>query len=391
MKILLASDAYSPMVNGVVVSTQTLKRGLEELGHEVRVLALGTRSYFDRATGTYYQASLPADRFYPEARIAIRNDRQVLSEVLAWGPDLIHTQTEFSTFQTAKRLVNLLGVPWVHTYHTAYENYTHYGRALASLVAATLPRLTRMRLRGIDLVITPTDKTQASLRSMGVERNIRVIPTGIDLAGFSQTSRPETLAFIRRGLDIKEDDLTLLFVGRLGQEKNLEEALTYLARLGREDIKFIIVGYGPLYEDLKALVRELGLDKQVSFTGRVDHSQVPAYYQIADLFFSASTSETQGLTYIEALASGLPVLAHSDPAQEGVLVSLENSYRYQGFSDFEDFILAYKKDKDLRARLREGASQGPQEALSARAFAKKVEEAYLEVMGSLGYRRTRGA
>ncbi len=126
MKVLITTDWYAPVVNGVVTSVLLLQRELEARGHEVRVVTLSNSLHTYKDGPVYYMGSVSANRIYPGARLRVNRTRSMLHELIAWRPDVIHSQCEFSTFRVAYALSNRLGIPIVHTYHTVYEDYTHY-------------------------------------------------------------------------------------------------------------------------------------------------------------------------------------------------------------------------------------------------------------------------
>lgn len=126
MKILLTSDWYMPAVNGVVVSVQNLRRGLEARGHEVRILTLSQTARSHSEAGVTYIGSLNAGAVYPGARLRFSFGGKWVKDLLDWGPDIVHSNCEFSTFWLACGIARRLDIPLVHTYHTVYENYTHY-------------------------------------------------------------------------------------------------------------------------------------------------------------------------------------------------------------------------------------------------------------------------
>ena len=143
MKILITTDWYAPVVNGVVVSVLLLQRELEKLGHEVRVVTLapGLRSF--RKGPIYYIGSVSAEKIYPGARLRLGRSGALLRQLEEWGPDIVHSQCEFSTLRVAMAIARRMGVPVVHTYHTVYEDYTHYlpiGKRTGKYVATTLSR-----------------------------------------------------------------------------------------------------------------------------------------------------------------------------------------------------------------------------------------------------------
>ena len=126
MKILLTSDWYASAVNGVVTSIRNLRMGLEAMGHEVRILTLSQNHHSYTEDGVTYIGSLPAGIVYPGARLGNVLAKKEVRELVKWNPDIIHSNCEFSTFPLARKIASYLDIPLVHTYHTLYENYTHY-------------------------------------------------------------------------------------------------------------------------------------------------------------------------------------------------------------------------------------------------------------------------
>ena len=381
MRILLLSDCYAPTVNGVVSSVTTLQRGLEAQGNEVRVLATGN----ERATtfdGRVYRiASLGAGALYPMARVGKPLDRRLLRHVLDWGPDVIHSHTEFVTFMWARRIAEALGVPQVHTYHTVYEDYTHYFSPNRSVGRAVAAKLTRRVLSGTDLVVAPTAKVEHLLRGYRLPTPIRVIPTGVDLERFTSAARPpgdraQGRAALRARLGIVADVPVVLYVGRLAHEKNLAETLRLLAGSRHLDWRFVAVGDGPDAAHHRRLAADLGIAERVVFTGGVHPDDVSDYYRLGDVFVSSSSSETQGLTYIEALASGLPVLCRADPVLDGVVSDGVNGYQYREPEHFAAHLAALLGDCDLRRRLGDQARAGSLR-FSQEAFAAAVLDSYV--------------
>ena len=126
MKVLITTDWYYPVINGVVTSVQTLAAELKKRGNEVRILTLSRNHQSYREGGVYYAGSVGAGRIYPQARLKLPVSGKCIKELILWKPDIIHSQCEFSTFLMAKKIAKELQIPIVHTYHTVYEDYTHY-------------------------------------------------------------------------------------------------------------------------------------------------------------------------------------------------------------------------------------------------------------------------
>lgn len=382
MRILLATDLYAPAVNGVVTSTVSLKKSLEDLGHDVRILTLAEYGYLDTEEKIYAVSSLNVNKVYPGARVKFFPDRSVVRRIIQWQPDIVHTQSEFSTFRMAKQIAQYLDIPIVHTYHTIYEDYTHYfspskktGRKIVSL-------LTKRILNEMEAVIAPTEKVNAILKDYGVTQPINVIPTGIQLEQFEQEFSKEELLAVREQYNIPKDAFLLVSLGRLGKEKNIEEILFFLSLLKQDDIYFLIVGDGPNKYELMNEVEALGLNDHVRFTGMVDPDRVALYYQVADLFVCASTSETQGLTYIEALASGVPALCRADESIEDVVIDGETGYQYNHFKEFESCLYVLMHDKALHQEMAAQARELVFRHYSSQSFGAQVSTVYKKALES---------
>jgi len=376
MKILLTTDLYKPTVNGVVTSIDTLKKELEEIGHEVKILTLAKTSHINEDKDVYTTPSFSVGKIYPGARFTLSTDDSIYLDILNWGPDIIHANCEFSTFWIAKQFSKELDIPIVHTYHTVYEDYTHYfspnkkwGKKLISLYSKYI-------LNHVESVIAPTYKVKSLLESYHIEQPINVIPTGVHLKKFEQSLDPGKEAELKEKHGIPEENILCVFVGRLAKEKNLTEIFEYMAKMDIPNVSFLVVGDGPYRSHLESTVDHLGLNDTVTFTGMIDQKEIANYYKIGDIFLNASTSETQGLTYIEALSSGLPLLCRKDDALENVLINHVNGYQYETFEEFKEFFLELIIDESVRKDLGNKASKLAHQKYSSETFGKNVEEVY---------------
>ena len=241
---------------------------------------------------------------------------------------------------------------------------------------AYLCTLSRRIAAMTDDMIVPTEKVRRLLLGYGVRTPIHVVPSGIDLGRF-RGSRSE--AFVREQrerLGIPQERKILVYVGRLAEEKNLEELLRFRANMGGEDITLLIVGGGPWKERLENAAAQLGLQApDVVFAGMVPPETVASWYRMGDLFVSASTSETQGLTYVEALAAGTPALCRADECLEGVILEGENGWQYRTEEEFrwrvEEFFAAPEKKEAMSA-----AARAVAEEYSAERFGQRAEAIY---------------
>ncbi|MFB0920593.1 MAG: glycosyltransferase, partial [Oscillospiraceae bacterium] len=236
-------------------------------------------------------------------------------------------------------------------------------------------RISRWILEKVDCVIAPTGKVRTILEGYGVDREIRVIPTGIDLGRFTSVADPEQL---KRTLEIPDENRILLYVGRLAREKNLEEVLTYFAKLHPEKATLLIVGDGPHRAALEDTAAQLGINNAVVFAGMIPPEEITDYYHLGDLFVSASGSETQGLTYIEALASGLPALCRKDDCLSGVIENGWNGWQYENEGDFFEKLDCFLGSDKLRKAMSFNAAQTACTKYSSASFAQNVEQVYAD-------------
>lgn len=336
MKILITTDWYDPVINGVVTSVHTLMKELEKRGHEVRVLTLSRNHWSYQKDNVYYMGSAGEGRIYPEARFRLPAWGGYVRELMEWRPDLIHTQCEFSTFFPARKIACQLDIPMIHTCHTVYEDYTHYFSPKKTWGKNVVREMTRRLSRQVSGMIVPSEKTRRILEGYQVECPLWVIPSGIDLSCFAGRGGDSSgkdawkgrtcRGTIRERYGITPEITVLLYVGRLAREKNIGELLTFQKQLKGRGTVLMLVGDGPYRETLERQVRELEIEDSVVLTGMIPGNEVWKYYQAGDLFVSASTSETQGMTCAESLASGLPLLCRKDRCLEDVIKAGENGW-----------------------------------------------------------------
>lgn len=378
MKILITSDWYIPAVNGVVTSVKNLRQELERRGHEVRILTLSQTTRSGERDGVTYLGSVAAGLIYPGARLRTALGGKWVRDLVEWGPDVVHSQCEFSTFFLARRIAEELDIPLIHTYHTVYEDYTHYFSPSVHFGKKAAAIFTRWVARHTDCLIAPTGKVRMLLQNYQVERPVFVVPSGIDLDRFRSEPDPLRTAVLKASLNIPQEHTVLVFVGRLAEEKNLSELLRFRASLGPGGVTLLLVGDGPDRQRLEAEAAALGLETpDVVFAGMVAAEQIADWYQLGDLFVNASTSETQGLTYAEALAAGVPVLCRADPCLVGVVREGENGWQYRGEADFRRKLDNFLAHPHRREQISRQARQSAEE-YSAKRFAERVEAIYLE-------------
>ena len=382
LKILITTDLFTTETNGVVTSVKNLFDQLTAKGHDVRILTISDSFHSHKEGAVYYVRSVPLKAVYPDLRMPTTYRSRLIQEIIDWKPDVVHSQCEFFSFQFAARISRITGAPIVHTYHTLYEQYlTSYVVPSKRLGEFVAKMFSRNRLCNVKTLVAPTLKVENALQGYGLHAPISVVPSGISLEQHHQRLSPEQRRQMRQSLGIGEDDRVMLNLGRLGGEKNLGELMELFAqaRQHNDKLKFLIVGDGPAREDLQRQAQRLGVAEYVIFTGMVDPSQVQNYYQLGDIFVSASTSETQGLTYIEAAANGLPLLCRQDDCLADVLQEGQNGYEYTSAEEFLQAIDMAMHDTQWR----EAAARRSQEIAAAfdkKAFGEAIENIYESVL-----------
>jgi 1,2-diacylglycerol 3-alpha-glucosyltransferase len=217
-------------------------------------------------------------------------------------------------------------------------------------------------------VIAPSIKTSTVLNDYGIKQNISIIPSGIALEQHQQYSTIEEIQELRYKYRIAENAFVLLSLGRLGPEKNIEELMVAFAwfLIDSPDSILLIVGDGPTRGGLEDWAEYLHIDKNVVFTGAISQQEVHKYYQMADIFVSASTSETQGLVYVEAAANGLPLVCRKDPCLQGIIVDGKNGFTFETIEEFETAVVCFQNNRCFRSKA----------SACSRAIAGKFDKGY---------------
>ncbi len=382
MNLGIFTDTYYPQVNGVATSIFVLKESLEKLGHEVHVFTTSDGEIKTIEKNVYRVPSIPV---VCKRRLGMFYHARLAKLIKKLNLDVIHTHTEFSLGIFGRMMAKELNIPLVHTYHTIYEDYTHYIAKfpkLDSLAKVAARKISANFCNSANMLIVPTEKVENLLVSYGVEGNISVIPTGIHLEKFAPTNyRYQDIQDVRSSLGVEATDKVILYIGRISKEKNIEELLENLQPYfqEKEDVKFVLIGDGPAKEGLEDLAKELGIENQVIFAGEKPWNTIGKYYQVGDVFVSASQSETQGITYIEALASGLPVVAKADSCLDGVIQNNVNGYTFNNKADFLHELDSILVNEHHKEKLSFHAIQST-EKFSVKHFSKNVENVYAEVI-----------
>lgn len=312
MRILFVSGTYPPSINGVAIVVGNLKSELQKLGHEVVILAPDNPNG-EKEDGVIRYPSManPAIKDFPIPLFP--GIRSFYKLIRTFKPDIVHVHHPFHVGFFAKLIADRYNAPLIFTFHSRYD-------AVAEKFMKFLPKRIRKLFidnriydfcRKVDLIISPSENLTDELRKKLPYAQIKTIPSPApDLV-----KRQGTKDYWRKKLNLPGNKNILLSVGRLSVEKDTHLLITSLKLLPGTYI-LVLVGEGAYESELKKLAKKLNLEKRVIFIGKVEHKNIGKYYQAADTFFYSSTTETQGLIFLEALTFGLPIVATESSASK---------------------------------------------------------------------------
>ena len=382
MIIGIFTDTFYPEVNGVATSCLNLYQELQRRGHTVHVYAPKCKGWEEFQSDTVHYLESKQFILLKDRNVALPG-MGTIRQALDMHFDVVHTNSEFIVGFLGTYIARHTGCVRIHTYHTVWEDYTYYiTHGIGDNTAKNFAkRYSEWWCDRFDRVIVPTAKTENLLRQYGVETPIDIIPSGMDLRRFApEKHSAEERAATRAECGIPEGKRVLLNIGRLAKEKNLEKILRVFPELHRRlpDVQLVIIGEGPLKQTLQEQAETLGVADSVSIVGAKPWEKIDRYYAIGDVFVSASHSETQGLTYIEAAASGLCVCAVDDPCLLGVFRDGVSAV-LSGDSDeqlLESLMLSFSP---VGGRIRRNAVEAAR-PYSTEQFAQRVENCYLTAL-----------
>ena len=383
MRIGIFSETYTPYISGLVTSEVMLKNALEKLGHEVYVVTANLESFkyeWDEKERVLRIPGVPTGIY--DSRLTSIYPIQAVNKIKSWKLDVIHSQTEFAIGTFARIFSKQYNIPLVHTYHTMYEDYIYYitkgyfeksSKKLVEYLTKFYCDKTATEL------IVPTNKTYKLFKEKyNFEKNINIIPTGIEVERFfTENIDQKQVQSLKNNLGLTKKDFIILFVGRIALEKNIKFLIDSQKNLKDKykNIKLIIVGDGPDKDEYEEYSKSLGLEGNVIFTGKASWSDMPFYYNMADIFATASKTETQGLTVIEAMASNTVPICMRDEAFQSMVTEELNGLFFETNEEYENAIIRLYEDKkelskfDKQARIQA-------ETYSSKYYGERVLEVY---------------
>ncbi len=386
MRVGIFTESYPPLVNGVSTSILMLEHALTKLGHEVFIITVSDnkKDYVLENNGHILRLpSVNLANCYDYKMTSVYPIKAV-NMIKKMNLDVIHSNVEFTVGIFARVVSEQLSIPLVHTYHTNWEDYTHYITKNKKILDDICKKLLKYLVvffedKTVTELIVPSNKIYNLFKDKyKFTKNIHIIQTGIETSKFyKENFNQKDINSLKKKLGIKKKDFVVMTVSRLAKEKSVDRIINNHKELVKKysNMKLLIVGDGPDIDKLKDEAKSLGVSDSVIFTGKVPLSDIPIYYQLGNVFVTASKSETQGLTVVEAISSSLPVVAVKDDSFVNSVIEDFNGFV---FTDDEKYINSISKlyeDKDLYNRL-SNQSRLLSEDFSSEYFALKVLKVY---------------
>lgn len=373
------TDTYHPHINGVVSSIDIFKNELEALGHNVYIFGPKINWTDKDQENNVFRFRSVKLFFHDELVFPMPFSFNFFRKFPKIKLDIIHSHTPFSLGLIAQMMGFLKTVPVVHTYHTLYPEYVKaYLPRSKKYSPSIVKKLSRTYCNHCNLIIAPSPKLKDLLIEYGIKKRISVLPTGIDLNNFKEQSNN----FIREKYNISQNEKVLLFVGRIGKEKNIDFLIDGFEKLCKNidlKLKFLIIGDGPAKNDLEKKVKENGIDDKVIFTGYLKRQEVIKACFESDCFVFSSQTDTQGMVLLEAMAAGLPIVALQDRAFSNIIINSKTGFLVKDNKEFVEKVSKILKNNKLAENLSLSALERIRD-FSAREQTLKLVDFYLKLI-----------
>lgn len=386
MRIGMMADVYKPHVSGVTNYIALNKAHLEQMGHQAFVFTFSAGDYIDDEINIIRSPSLPfLDTGYYFSLRYTRSARRLLQTM-----DVVHVHHPFISGTLALLYCRPRGIPIIFTNHTRYDLYAQaYLPVMPDIIGNTAVQSYMPAFcRACDMVVSPSPGMREVLKQFGVDVPIEVVPNGVDLGPFQNPGQPVD----RAELGFASSDIVLLFVGRLGPEKNLDFLLRSFtgAIQAYDHLRLVLIGGGPERENLEDWVSRTGNQHAVRFLGPISYDQMPRYMAMADVFVTASVTEVHPLTVIEAMAAGLPVVGINSPGIGDTVKDGETGFLVpqEEIAMFTAMMIRMAVDNNKRQRMGQQARLEAQNYAIDRTSRMMLERYERVVRDSAGRKQT---
>lgn len=333
MRIAIFTETYLPDVNGVATHIKTLKDGLEAIGHTVLIVksdASSRRNYIDK--GVMHCPAITSKKLYNyslSSPVSLKR-LQILKK---WNPDIIHIQNEFGIGLSGAFIAKILKKPLVYTLHTMYDDYIYYiaPKPFVQIVTKASHKYFCSLAKKATAITGASKKIEDYFRECGVTKPINIIPNAVELDMFDEKNiNQNEVSELKKQYNLTDDITAFCFCGRVGREKNIHTLLKFWSEHVNTDdkMRLLIFGSGPALEELTEMSKELKIDSQITFCGKIPHTKLVSYYAMCTAYITASLSENFSISMLEAMASGLPVIHLYDKENECQVHENVNGFVY---------------------------------------------------------------
>lgn len=326
LRIGLFTDTYAPQVNGVSISLQLISEGLKKRGHQVTIFAPKFPGYKDDQPNVM---RLPSLKYLnnPPIYVAVLGTPRSTWSLTRKHFDVLHAHSPLSVGLLAYLTASTKRLPLIYTYHTSITDYTHYVKFIGGtgLMKRAAAWFSSASTNLGDQIVVPSPKFYRLLMQQKVRKPIHIIPNGIDLSSFKTAKNAGAL---RNRLKVGAEAPILLTVGRMDPEKRLDFIVDAFVKISKQipNAQLVFAGDGSARKNLEEKVNALDVKNKIHFLGMVNRNDLPDVLHDATIFLSASTTEVHPISVIEAIASGLPLVAVQDEAFEGMIEHDVNGY-----------------------------------------------------------------
>ncbi|PKL28869.1 MAG: glycosyltransferase family 4 protein [Spirochaetae bacterium HGW-Spirochaetae-2] len=381
MRILLCTETYFPILNGIVTFVEMLAKVWTSQGHDVLIVAPDhTARRHHISHGVLHCPAVKSEQLLVDLSLPI--DAVRYRKVRAFKPDVIHIQAEWGISLFGLKTAQYLKVPLVYTLHTEYSKFFTYAVKpfMIPWATSTFAYIERYIAKHATIITSPSKKGQKYFEALGTEVHVEVIQNSVELDDFDPLLfSEEDKRKLRDSLGIAEHQKCALFVGRMGPEKSVDVLLEYWAESIRAEhnLRLVLIGGGPEDENLRNRSKKLGLESQVIFCGKIPHAQIGLYYAICDFYVTASLSEMHSVAMLEGLGSGLPVIQRLDPLNADQLQEGVNGYFFTSAQEFGGHLLSLNAlDAKDMAELKRKVRESVLHTNSPKALAEKYLTQY---------------
>ncbi len=372
MNIAFFTDAYYPRINGVAVSVRSYATKLAEMGHSVCIVCCNYDDE-DKKDKKKKKSFLQDDKLHPNLKIYRISSINVFvskedksAKLSAWHdvkhtmdafkPDIVHINSEFMVGYFGLIYSRHRNIASVYTFHTLWEDYVDgYIKFMPVYPAKKIAKeFIKFYLKRANILIAPTVNIANVIKSYGIERDAKILPTGIPPALDVKKLNVRPLFFnqLHTLLPRVQKKHILLYVGRVVKEKNLDFLFPVLAEVKKtfKDTVLVFVGGGPELDNLKEKAKKTGYARDIVFAGYRSREELAYFYSVTDVFVFPSKTETQGLVTLEAMMAGVPVVAIGERGTLDVMKGDNGGFMVkEDVNEFSQRVLELLKDKELYA------------------------------------------